>query len=141
MFLSIDLQAEIGQYVTLRIKDVQKHLYIDHVKTGSPLAVFGLLPYEQKMSLLNVVIKSHPVGHTRPIKSKDRLIFHVGFRRFSNQPVYSEHTAGDKQKVSVVKAATSLPYTRVKLCGQIRPYSKPLKFGRRKTSITCSECG
>ncbi|KAF2348906.1 Ribosome biogenesis protein BMS1/TSR1 C-terminal [Trinorchestia longiramus] len=93
-----DVAVEAGQYVTLHVQDVPNHLYGEHMSINSPLVVFGLLLHEAKMSLMNVVLKSHPVGHTRPIKSKDKLVFHVGFRRYVNQPIFSEHTAGDKQK-------------------------------------------
>ncbi|KAA0200020.1 hypothetical protein HAZT_HAZT001232 [Hyalella azteca] len=93
-----DNAVECGRYVTVYIKEVPTHAFEEHKVTGSPLVLFGLLLHEAKMSLVNLVLKSHPVGHTRPIKSKDRLIFHVGFRRYINQPIFSDHTAGDKQK-------------------------------------------
>lgn len=66
-----------------------------------PLIVVGLLPYEQKMSLLNIVLK-HSSMSTRPIKSKERLIFQCGFRRFAACPIFSQHTNGAKHKVSVL---------------------------------------
>jgi len=90
--------ALAGWYVIVHISDVPRHLYDSHVSSGSPLVVFGMLPHEQKMSVLHMVIKSHPLGHIRPIKSKDRLVFHVGYRRFANAPIFSEHTNGNKHK-------------------------------------------
>ncbi|XP_064112530.1 pre-rRNA-processing protein TSR1 homolog isoform X2 [Macrobrachium nipponense] len=87
-----------GWYVVVHIKDVPRHLYDSQVTIQSPLVVFGLLPHEQKMSVVNLVIKSHASGHYRAIKAKERLIFHLGFRRFANQPVFSEHTTGNKHK-------------------------------------------
>ena len=33
------------------------------------------------------------------LQSKERLVFHVGFRRFTSAPIYSQHTNGDKHKV------------------------------------------
>ncbi|KAK7067020.1 ribosome biogenesis protein tsr1 [Halocaridina rubra] len=90
--------APPGWYVIVHIKDVPRHLYDIHITSHSPLVAFGLLPHEQKMSVVNVVIKSHPVGHYRAIKAKERLIFHIGFRRFANQPIFSEHSSGNKHK-------------------------------------------
>jgi len=90
--------AMAGWYVIVHISEVPRHLYDGHVSSGSPLVVFGMLPHEQKMSVLNMVVKSHPLGHIRPIKSKDRLVFHVGYRRFANAPIFSEHTNGNKHK-------------------------------------------
>lgn len=67
-----------------------------------PLIIFGLLPHEQKMSLVNVVLKR--AGESLiPIKSKERLIFQCGFRRFSNCPIFSQHTNGNKHKVCLNK--------------------------------------
>ncbi|XP_076033995.1 pre-rRNA-processing protein TSR1 homolog isoform X2 [Oratosquilla oratoria] len=90
--------AMLGWYVIVHIKDVPRHLYESHRMSQSPLVVFGLLNHEQKMSVMNVVMKSHPSGHFRAIKSKERLIFHVGFRRFANCPIFSEHSTGNKFK-------------------------------------------
>ncbi|OQR79017.1 pre-rRNA-processing protein TSR1-like [Tropilaelaps mercedesae] len=86
--------AENGWYVTVHIKDVPRRV----AKSRSPLVVFGLFPHEQKMSVLNVAIKRH---HTfdLPVKCKERLIFHVGFRRFTNCPIFSQHTMGNKHKL------------------------------------------
>lgn len=66
---------------------------------NQPLIVIGLLPYENKMSLLNVVLK-HLNNYTLPIKSKERLVFQCGFRRFTACPIFSQHTNGSKHKVS-----------------------------------------
>lgn len=66
---------------------------------NQPLVVFGLLPYENKMSLLNVVLK-HSNTYGQTIKSKDRLIFQCGFRRFAACPIFSQHTNGNKHKVN-----------------------------------------
>ncbi|XP_045130180.1 pre-rRNA-processing protein TSR1 homolog isoform X1 [Portunus trituberculatus] len=90
--------AEPGGYLMIDVKEVPHHLYKEHIATHSPLVMFGLLPHEQKMSVVNFVVKSHPQGHFRPIKSKERLIFHLGFRRFANCPIFSEHTTGNKHK-------------------------------------------
>ncbi|XP_042877630.1 pre-rRNA-processing protein TSR1 homolog isoform X2 [Penaeus japonicus] len=87
-----------GWYVIVHVQDVPRHLYDSQVTSQAPLVLFGLLPHEQKMSVMNVVIKSHPLGHYRPIKSKERLIFHIGFRRFANCPIFSEHSTGNKHK-------------------------------------------
>ena len=41
---------------------------------------------------------------------QDDLIFHVGPRRFSASPVFSQHTQGDKHKVKTVfRAFTEYP--------------------------------
>ena len=58
---------------------------------------FSLLPHEQKTSVLNMVVSWHP-GNMEPVKAKEELIFHCGFRRFRASPLFSQHTAADKHK-------------------------------------------
>ncbi|KAF4012206.1 hypothetical protein G4228_004047 [Cervus hanglu yarkandensis] len=50
-----------------------------------------------EMSVLNMVVSRHP-GNTEPVKAKEELIFHCGFRRFRASPLFSQHTAADKHK-------------------------------------------
>ena len=92
--------AEVGWYVTLYIRDVPQHLVTDYLTNldSKPLIVYGMLPHENKMSVLNFVIKRHSLGHQDAIKSKEKLIFHCGFRRFAACPIFSQHTNGSKHK-------------------------------------------
>jgi len=92
--------VEVGTYVCLHLKEVPRHLYNDwrQTTTGVPLVLFSMLPHEQKMCVLNFAIKRHPDAMDDVIKSKERLIFHVGYRRFAAQPVFSQHTNGEKHK-------------------------------------------
>lgn len=53
------------------------------------------------MSVLNVVLK-HTNISPQPIKSKEKLIFQCGFRRFTASPIFSQHTNGNKHKVCIV---------------------------------------
>ncbi|XP_012277899.1 pre-rRNA-processing protein TSR1 homolog [Orussus abietinus] len=87
-----------GWYVTLHIIGVKKELF-DAYRTAEdlPLVVFGLLPHENKMSVLNAVLK-RTSNNAEPIKSKERLIFQCGFRRLSSCPIFSQHTNGNKHK-------------------------------------------
>ncbi|XP_006823486.1 pre-rRNA-processing protein TSR1 homolog [Saccoglossus kowalevskii] len=85
-----------GWYVTLHIINVPK-TFIDNYESNNPLVIFGLLQHEQKMSVVHFAIKKHP-SFTKPIKSKELLLFQVGCRRFRAAPVFSQHTVGDKQK-------------------------------------------
>lgn len=88
--------AEVGWYVTLHVSEVPVSV-VEHFKRGAPLIAFSLLPHEQKMSVLNMVVSRHP-GNTEPVKAKEELIFHCGFRRFRASPLFSQHTAADKHK-------------------------------------------
>ncbi|CAH0749452.1 unnamed protein product [Diatraea saccharalis] len=88
-----------GFYITIHVKGVRQDLWkaFYAANSSAPLAVFGLLPHEHKMSVMNVVLKRTGVSN-EPIKSKERLIFQVGYRRFIVNPVFSQHTNGGKHK-------------------------------------------
>ncbi|KYN00316.1 Pre-rRNA-processing protein TSR1 like protein [Cyphomyrmex costatus] len=87
-----------GCYIQVCIARVSKETFKTlAIIENKPLIVAALLPYEHKMSLLNVVLK-HSSNYTQPIKSKERLIFQCGFRRFTTCPIFSQHTNGAKHK-------------------------------------------
>ncbi|PNI23427.1 TSR1 isoform 1 [Pan troglodytes] len=89
--------AEVGWYVTLHVSEVPVSV-VECFRQGTPLIAFSLLPHEQKMSVLNMVVRRDP-GNTEPVKAKEELIFHCGFRRFRASPLFSQHTAADKHKL------------------------------------------
>lgn len=70
-------------------------------ETKAPVVLIGLFPHERKMSVLNTVLKRTP-NYESPIKSKERLIFQCGFRRFVVNPIFSSHTNGQKHKVCFI---------------------------------------
>ncbi|XP_033213769.1 pre-rRNA-processing protein TSR1 homolog [Belonocnema kinseyi] len=90
--------APPGCYVTIHVKNVNLHLFQAHCNAKDrPLIIFGLLPHEQKMSVSNVILK-RTGDNLKPIKSKERLVFQCGFRRFAACPIFSQHTNGNKHK-------------------------------------------
>jgi len=88
--------AEVGWYVKVSIKNVGAHLRPQI--EGRILTLCSLLPHEQRMSVLNVAVRRSPLSHCSPVKSKERLVFHCGWRRFASCPVFSEHSSGNKHK-------------------------------------------
>ncbi|PAV74253.1 hypothetical protein WR25_18113 [Diploscapter pachys] len=89
--------VESGKYVTILLKNVPANIRSEWSAT-SPLILYQPLAHEQKMSVINLVIRKNP-NYTLPIVSKEKLIFHVGFRKFEAEPVFSQHTNGDKFKM------------------------------------------
>ena len=89
----------MGTYVSLVLKNVPSHFYADFMKNPVPLVAFCMLKHEQRMSVMNVAVKrfKNDINH-EAIASKEKLIFHVGYRRFAASPVFSAHTNGDKHK-------------------------------------------
>ncbi|CAG8753330.1 23519_t:CDS:10, partial [Cetraspora pellucida] len=83
--------VKVGTYITLHIANVPKQV-----------AVFGLFEYEHKISVLNFFITRNS-EYEEPIKSKDPLIMHCGFRRYVVRPLYSQNTLGGKGTNNVHK--------------------------------------
>uniref|UniRef100_A0A2M4A635 Pre-rRNA-processing protein TSR1 homolog n=1 Tax=Anopheles triannulatus TaxID=58253 RepID=A0A2M4A635_9DIPT len=89
-----------GWYVRLEVKNVPQALwtaYTAAMGTSDRVIVYGLLPHEHQMSVMNVCLKRTP-NSTIPIKSKERMIVQCGYRRFIVNPIFSQHTNGDKHK-------------------------------------------
>uniref|UniRef100_A0A8C1C0V3 Pre-rRNA-processing protein TSR1 homolog n=1 Tax=Cyprinus carpio carpio TaxID=630221 RepID=A0A8C1C0V3_CYPCA len=89
--------AMVGWYVTLHILDVPPSV-MESFQTGKPLVLVSLLPHEQKMSVMHMLVRQHP-SNTEPIKSKEDLVFQCGFRRFRASAIFSQHTSADKHKM------------------------------------------
>ncbi|GAB4854293.1 hypothetical protein Ancab_022879 [Ancistrocladus abbreviatus] len=64
-----------------------------------PVIACGLLQHESKMSVLHFSIKKHDT-YQDPIKGKEELLFHVGFREFIARPIFSsDNLNSDKHKM------------------------------------------
>ena len=91
-----------GSYITIHVKDVSRHAFEYFLTMDNrPLVVVGLLKHECKMSLLNVFL-NRTSSSDEPIKSKEKLIFQCGFRRFSANPIFSQHTNKYMNKFKVM---------------------------------------
>lgn len=98
---SIEESASAGSYVQLSIKHVPVHVAskLCSVSTSKPILASGLFQHESKMSVLHFSIKKHD-SYEAPIKSKETLIFNLGFRQFVARPVFSsDNLNSDKHKM------------------------------------------
>uniref|UniRef100_A0A0D3HKT3 Bms1-type G domain-containing protein n=1 Tax=Oryza barthii TaxID=65489 RepID=A0A0D3HKT3_9ORYZ len=82
--------AQRGSFVRLHLKNVPTEIAskLVHPSRRLPVVVSGLLQHESKISVLHFSIKKHD-SYEAPIKSKDSLIFNVGFRQFTARPLFS----------------------------------------------------
>lgn len=87
----------VGKYLKVHITGMEAHLWDAYRSANKYLIIYGLLPHEHQMSVANAVLKRAP-GSEIPIKSKERLIIQCGYRRFIVNPIFSQHTNGDKHK-------------------------------------------
>ncbi|KAI3745719.1 hypothetical protein L6452_08125 [Arctium lappa] len=90
-----------NSYAKLHITDVPIHIASKLcvlVKT-MPIIACGLLQHESKISVLHFRVKKHET-YSEPIKAKEELIFHVGFRQFVTRPTFaSDNFNSDKHKM------------------------------------------
>ena len=96
-----DALVPSGTYACLVLKGVPKKVVENHRQDSQPIICTQLLPNEQKMSVMNILIK--PSVHCqKTIKSKDLLTFQVGFRKFKARAIFSEHRrAADKYRALI----------------------------------------
>ncbi|ESQ30497.1 hypothetical protein EUTSA_v10011257mg [Eutrema salsugineum] len=90
-----------GSYVRLHIKEVPlvAASKLSSLVSTKPVISYGLLQHESKMSVLHFSVKKYD-GYEAPIKTKEELMFHVGFRQFIARPVFStDNFSSDKHKM------------------------------------------
>ncbi|KDP36805.1 hypothetical protein JCGZ_08096 [Jatropha curcas] len=90
-----------GQYVRLHIKEIPTAVAskLCVLAKTVPVIACGLFQHESKMSVLHFSIKKHD-SYDAPIKSKEELIFHFGFRKFVARPIFStDNIKSDKHKM------------------------------------------
>ncbi|KAI3464702.1 hypothetical protein Pfo_021365 [Paulownia fortunei] len=93
---ALDMEQEIngcipaGSYARLYIKDVPAGIASKLCMLAKTLPVIasGLLQHESKISVLHFSIRKHDT-YDAPIKAKEELLFHVGFRQFITRPIFS----------------------------------------------------
>lgn len=87
-------------FLTVYVINVPSERYLSR-RPGEPLVLYGMLDHEQRMSVVNMILKRQPHSPLaeNPIKSKEELVFQCGFRRFKGRPIFSQHTNGSKHKV------------------------------------------
>ncbi|GER26149.1 pre-rRNA-processing protein TSR1 homolog [Striga asiatica] len=79
-----------GSYARLHIKDVPSNIAskLCMLSKTMPVIASGLLQHESKISVLHFSIRKHDT-YDDPIKAKEELLFHVGFRQFVSRPIFS----------------------------------------------------
>ena len=84
-----------GAMVKVEILNVPSTLQ----KSTPPTAFFGLLQHEHKTTVLNSRV-TFSSDNQLPVKSKERMIFQVGFRRYVVNPIFStdQDTPNDVHK-------------------------------------------
>ncbi|GAV63463.1 DUF663 domain-containing protein/AARP2CN domain-containing protein [Cephalotus follicularis] len=90
-----------SSYARLHIKEVSLHVAskLCVLVKEVPVIACGLLQHESKMSVLHFSVKKHDT-YADPLKAKEELIFHIGFRQFIARPIFStDNINSDKHKM------------------------------------------
>ena len=85
-----------GRYVTVQLANVPLEAAEQIAQNTSAICLWGLLEYEHKVSVLHFLVRRLPEDADQPIKQKEPMEFHCGFRRFVARPIYSDNTKADK---------------------------------------------
>ncbi|KAL3514857.1 hypothetical protein ACH5RR_027574 [Cinchona calisaya] len=90
-----------GSYARLHIKELPSVVVsrLSNLGKTTPVISCGLLQHESKISILHFSIRKHDT-YTAPLKAKEELTFHVGFRQFVARPLYSsDNINSEKHKM------------------------------------------
>jgi pre-rRNA-processing protein TSR1 len=98
--------AQPGQYITVVLEGVDVEAatalqarVVRPTGTPDPIVAVGLLPHENQMSVMHVLVQRFD-EYEAPVKSKEPMVAHVGFRRFCARPIFSDHNINsDKSKM------------------------------------------
>jgi pre-rRNA-processing protein TSR1 len=113
-----------GRRLTLQLANVPRTV-LDHYQPTRPFIVYGLLQHENKMSVIHFTVTRNS-EYTEPVRSKDPLVLHCGFRRYRVQPLYSQNTASGKGSNNVHKFERFLRSDQT----SIATVYAPIQFGR-----------
>lgn len=141
--------AQPGWYITVYVANVPKslwHAWSNNSQSANHLILYGMLPHEHQMCVVNAVLKRAP-DSTIPIKSKEKLLIQCGYRRYVVNPIFSAHTNGDKHKnerffrqnetvVATFYAPIQFPPAPI-LCFQSQPDSS-LKLVANGVLLSCN---
>ncbi|KAG0054160.1 hypothetical protein BGZ83_011856 [Gryganskiella cystojenkinii] len=119
-----------GLHITLHIANVPAAI-MDTYSAARPFIVFGLLQYEHKMGVINIVVNRNS-EYDGVIKAKDPLVLHCGFRRFVVRPIFSQNSRNGKGTNNVHKSERFLQHGRSTV---VTVYA-PIQFGNLPVVLT-----
>lgn len=86
-----------GTYVRLEVHGVPCEM-VEHFDPCQPILVGGIGPGEDDVGYMQVRLKRHR-WHKKVLKTRDPLIFSVGWRRFQSTPVYAIEDSNGRHRM------------------------------------------
>ena len=84
-----DEVVRAGDYVEIRVQGVNRQWLASCVRS-LPLLVSWLLPYEEKLTVVHSTVQRSSTWSPDPLKSRDLLSIHMGFRHMLIHPLFAE---------------------------------------------------
>ena len=78
-----------GDYVEIRLRGVNRQWLVSYVHS-LPLLISWLLPYEEKLTVVHSTIQRSSTWSPDPLKSRDLLSIHMGFRHLLIHPLFAD---------------------------------------------------
>ena len=84
-----DRVFKAGEYVEVCVRGVSRAWIAGHA-SSLPLLLSWLLPYEEKLTVVHTSIQRSSTWSPAPLKSRDLLVAHMGFRHVMIRPLFFE---------------------------------------------------
>lgn len=81
--------ATIGSFIEVHVMGVSAAWVAQHA-AAQPVLLSGLLPYEEKLTVMHSTFQRSSSWSPAPLKSRDLLVAHLGFRRVLIHPLFGD---------------------------------------------------
>ncbi|KAJ2839367.1 ribosome biogenesis protein tsr1 [Coemansia erecta] len=124
--------ARVGMRVRIVLQNVPRDVMAHAENAGSqrPFVMFALHQYEHQMSVVHFTV-TRSADYEEPVRSKDPLVVHFGFRRYTVRPLFSQHLHGGATVNNVHKFERFLKPGEV----SVGTIFAPIQFGTVPVSL------
>ncbi|KAJ1731423.1 ribosome biogenesis protein tsr1 [Coemansia sp. Benny D160-2] len=118
-----DAPVKAGMHVRVVLRAVPAKAAASF-RPDRPFVAFGLMQHEHQMSVAHFTV-ARTEDYTAPVRSKDPMVLHYGFRRYTVHPLFSQHTQGGASTNKVHKFERFLRHGAV----SVATVFAPIQFG------------
>ncbi|KAJ2015313.1 ribosome biogenesis protein tsr1, partial [Coemansia sp. S610] len=99
--VAADSAAKSGMRIRIVLRAAPAEIAASY-NPSRPFVAFGLMQHEHQMSVVHFTVMRSE-GYSEPVRSKDPLVAHFGFRRYNVRPLFSQHSLGGSNTNGVHK--------------------------------------